>query len=551
MGVYLNSSKAAILYDSVRKNPYFVDKSRLLEDLFPLVDIGNQYICITRPRRFGKTVMANMVGSFFGKGDTSALFADLTVAGNENYEKHLNQHNVIYIDFSKIADECESYSGYIAAIKDILKDDLHEAFPDVRYRANGTVSEDLLRITEKTEEKFIFVFDEWDAVFHLGFISKNECGKYLLFLKNLLKDQPYVELAYMTGILPIAKYSSGSELNMFAEYTMSAQHLFGEYFGFTETEINILYERYMSRTSNLRVSREGLRLWYDGYHTLSGERLYNPRSVVLALTNNQLADYWTSSGPYDEIFYYVKNNIADVRDDIALMIGGADVAANVKEYAATSAEIKSRDQILSAMVVYGFLTSDNGRVSIPNKELMDKFSDMVSRENSLGYIYRLARESERMMEATRADDTATMEKILQQAHDTETGMMGYNNEAELSAIVKLIYLSARDQYDIQREDKAGVGYVDYIFYPISNLSDDCIIVELKVDHSADEAIRQIKDRNYAQRFVGKIGEKQRYTGRILAVGMSYFKKDEKKRHECKVEVLRDSLDENSCNYSLN
>lgn len=115
-------------------------------------------------------------------------------------------------------------------------------------------------------------------------------------------------------------------------------------------------------------------------------------------------------------------------------------------------------------------------------------------------------------------------------------MTGYNDESELSAIIRLVYLSARDRYDIQREDKAGIGYVDYIFYPSVDMSDDCLIVELKVNHSAEEAIQQIKDRKYAQRFIGKLGERSKYKGRILAVGISYYKND--KHHECKVEVLR-------------
>lgn len=571
MGIYLNSSMPCSLYLSETKNPYFVDKTMILEDLFPLVERGKQYVCITRPRRFGKTVMANMIGAFFGKGADSPVFDGLNISKRSGYRQYMNAYNVIYVDFSKADDECDSYREYISTIKDILREDLREAFPNVRYRAKGNVAEDLLRITEETGQKFIFVFDEWDYIFHRDYAAEKDKKSYLSFLSMLLKDQPYVELAYMTGILPIANhttygtlesedsivdasgeslqavfpadasYSSGSELNMFIEYTMSAQHKFGDYFGFTESEVNMLYQRYLENTEQPRVTREGLRRWYDGYHTLSGERLYNPRSVVAALANNQLADYWTSSGPYDEIFYYVKNNIADVRDDIVLMIAGESVWANVKQYAATATEIRTKDQIMSAMVVYGFLTCEDGKVSIPNQELMDKFADMVQTEHSLGYVYRLAKESERMLRATISGDTATMEEILELAHNTETGMTGYNNETELSAIVRLVYLAARERYDIQREDKAGIGYVDYIFYPVVDTSSDCIILELKVDHSAGEAIKQIKDRNYMQRFTGKLGEKPKYTGRILAVGIAYFKNDTGKRHECKIEVLREKL----------
>ena len=203
---------------------------------------------------------------------------------------------------------------------------------------------------------------------------------YLSFLRSLLKDRPYVQLAYMTGILPIAKYSSGSELNMFAEYTMVTEEKFSEYFGFTEQEVDELYQRYLKKNNNPRITREGIKQWYNGYHTFSGERVYNPRSVVYAFGNNNLGNYWTSSGPYDEIFYYIENNVDAVRDELALMVSGIAIPTTIREYAATSQELKTKEEILSAMVVYGFLSYETGKVSIPNKELMERFEDMLKKE---------------------------------------------------------------------------------------------------------------------------------------------------------------------------
>ena len=542
MGFYLNSAEPLGMYREIVNSPYFVDKSLVLTELNDLIGTAAKYICVTRPRRFGKSVIASLIGAYYSNAcDAAAVFNDVGISETKGYQEHLNSHNVIYIDFSNVDDDCDSYREYISTIKDILREDLHTAYPDVAYRAKGSVIEDLQRIRQKTEQKFIFVLDEWDAVFHMNFVKAKDREKYLLFLKSLLKGKSYVELAYMTGILPIAKYSSGSELNMFVEFTMSTQQVFGDCFGFTESEIDMLYSRYQKNTEETQITREELKKWYDGYHTLSGERIYNPRSVVVALTYNQIGNYWTSSGPYDEIFYYIRNNVDGVKDDIALMVAGEAVLANVQEYAATSTNLGTRDEILSAMIVYGFLTCKDGKVSIPNKELMDKFSEMVRKEKTLGYVYRLAKESDRMLAATLAGDTAAMEIILRQAHDTETGMMGYSNETELSAVIKLVYLSARDKYDIQREDKAGVGYVDYIFYPVINRSDDCIIIELKVDCTAAEAIAQIKNRNYMQRLIGKLGEEPKYTGRILAVGIAYQRKDTAKQHECKIEVLRERI----------
>ena len=449
---------------------------------------------------------------------------------------------MIHIAFNKMPRDCCSYSQYIDRIQTLLIDDLTIAYPDVRIRENDALWDVLTKIHEYCSgEKFIFVLDEWDYIFHQDFASDKDKENFTKFLSDLLKDNAYVEMVYMTGILPIAKYSSGSELNMFCEYTMVTEEKYSEYFGFVDSEVDELYKRYSElNPDDRKVTREGLRIWYDGYHTKSGERVYNPRSVVMALENNNLGNYWTSSGPYDELFYYIGANVDSVKDAVGLLISDIPVPARVQEYAATSMELKTRNEIFSAMVVYGFLNYENGCVSIPNKELMDKFAEMAQKEASLGNVYRLTKASGRMLAATKAGDTRTMSEILQFVHHTESPLTAYNNEAELASILKLVYLQARDFYRIEREDKAGIGYVDFIFYPFRK-NDDAIIIELKVDHTAAEAVQQIKDRQYALRFEGKLGEKPEYTGRILAVGIAYQKNDKHKRHECKVEVLRERL----------
>ena len=435
------------------QRPYFVDKTLILSELFPFIESGNSHICITRPRRFGKTEMANMIGAFFEKDeDTKEIFDQLKISKSPEYEKHRNKHDVIYIDFSKMPEDCDSYDQYISRIINRLKKDLIREYPDADYEEEDALWDILDCIFDMYDgQKFIFVMDEWDCVFHKAFIT-----------------------------------------------------------------------------------REQLRLWYDGYATKAGERMYNPMSVVTALSNNNIGNYWTSSGPYDEIFYYIKNNVADVKADLALMVAGEAVQAKVREYAAASMNLSTKNEIFSAMVVYGFLSYENGKVRIPNKELMEKFDEMLQKEESLGYIYRLAKESDKMLQATLANDTKTMEKILSYVHDTETPILSYNHETELSAIVNLAYLSARDQYRIEREDKVGKGFVDFIFYPYDRAADG-VILELKVDKTPEYAISQIKEKQYALRFKGKLAEKQQFTGRILAVGINYDK--ETKQHRCKVEEI--------------
>ena len=272
---------------------------------------GHKYVCITRPRRFGKTVMANMISSYFGKGiDSGETFKGLKASSSDWFENHLNQHNVIHIMCNELPDECTTYAQYIARIKRRLLNDLIREFPDAKIDGKDPLWDAFNSIIEfGNGEKFIFVLDEWDYFFRRKFITENDKAAYIDFLSNLLKDQPYVELVYMTGILPVAKYSSGSELNMFYEYTMATREKYSEYFGFTDEEVDQLYQRYLKNAQQPNVTRKGLEHWYDGYQTVSGKRLYNPRSVVGALNDNQLGSYWTSSGPYDEIYYYVENDV--------------------------------------------------------------------------------------------------------------------------------------------------------------------------------------------------------------------------------------------------
>lgn len=535
MGMFLNNTAPYEGYKKISQSRYFVDKTSLISDLIDGFANDTQYLCITRPRRFGKTMAANMVAAFFGKTYASKeIFEALAVSSNPDFQSYLNHYDVIYIDFSRTSKDCHDYQEYIGRFQDGLMNDLIKEYPDMYFDEELPVWDALNRIVEKYNTRFIFVMDEWDAIFHMRAMTDTDKEKYLQFLKNLLKDQTYVELAYMTGILPIAKYSDGSELNMFSEYNMVSKVKFCEYFGFTDDEVDLLYKKYISCQKFPQISREDLGIWYDGYYVFSGKRLYNPRSVICALKDNQLSDYWVSSGRYDTIYYYIQNNIDDVREDIALMAAGEHIEANIQEYAAVSMDLVSKDNIYSAMVVYGLLTYKDGEVMIPNRELMMKFGELVRTRTELGYVNRLARESQKMLKATLSGDTKTMENILEYAHNTEIPILSYNNETELAALINLVYLAARDRYRVEREDKAGKGFADFVFYP-DRTEDDSIIIELKIDDTPEHAIQQIREKDYVFAVKARWGDKQRYRGRILAVGIGYDKKT--KKHACMVEEL--------------
>ncbi|MCD8076772.1 MAG: ATP-binding protein [Lachnospiraceae bacterium] len=540
MGYYLNSEDVLELYKGEAEKPYFVDKTKMLGELITLLEQGRNYISVTRPRRFGKSLAAAMIGSFFGRGaDSSEVFSHLKIAENKKYTKHLNQHNLIYIDFSRDVFECMSYSEYIKTIKMRLFDDLRKAYPDAKIREEDSAGA-ALRIVSMTYkyEKFIMIFDEWDYVFHRTYFTEEDRGKFTAFLGDLTKGRAYVEMAYLTGVLPIKKYSASDTMNHFAEYNMANSVRFSEYFGFTNAEVDELYSRYIKMTSSPTISRKDLADWYDGYEKEGKDSIYNPNSVVFALSENRIGNYWSRAGEYKELREYVLNDVDGVRDAVMLLAAGEPVKADISEYATTAEVLDRRDDILSAMTVYGYLNYYDGCVRIPNKELEIEFDRIIRTEPKYSYMRELEKESARILQATYDGDEDTVGQILAIVHTTESPLKAYNDEAELSGSVKLAYIAARNKYNIEREDQAGTGYVDYIFYP-HNRADDGIIIELKVDDSPENALQQIKDRNYVLKFQGKIGEQPRTTGRIILVGIGYYRKD--KLHRCKIEMY-DSRD---------
>lgn len=514
---YLNTDTQIKLYKEAVESKIFVDKSLFIEKISKNIKTGEKYVCITRPRRFGKTINANMLGAYYTKGfDSHFIFDKLAIADTEEYEKHINQYNVIHIDFSRRSDYCEKYETYISEIMETLRKDLRAAYPELA----GCEYSSLSRMLQDTQESFVFILDEWDSVFYESFMSDKDKSSFLKFLRGLLKDRPYVALAYMTGVLPIAKYSSGSELNMFDEYDFMNDNIYDSYFGFQEDEVKKLCEEHKS------ISYEEMKQWYDGYYTSDGKSLFNPRSVNKALVRQVCLNYWTETGPMNEIAECIEHNVDEVRGDIVKLVSGIPVEAELNGYSAIEQQLNTRDEILSAMVVYGFLSYYDGYLKIPNHELMEKFQKVLLR-NSMGEVKEIVESSKAMVEATLDRDAEKVAAILESVHDREIPFLKYNDENSLSCVVTLCYLYARKDYRVEREEKSGKGYCDYLFYPKKN-GKPAIILELKVDDSAENAIVQIKDKNYMQKI-------EKYSS-VLLVGIAYNKIE--KVHQCVIEKYR-------------
>ncbi|MGL5751683.1 MAG: AAA family ATPase, partial [Paraclostridium sp.] len=344
MAIYLNTSKPYESYKELVNSRYFVDKSNIIQELNERISTNDKYVCITRPRRFGKSSIINMLGAYYSKAvDSSDIFDKLEISTSRKYNDNLNKYNVIKIDFSDLPDEPFEYSEYINRIRKNIEKDLLKFYPNISFDESTSLSDKFYG----TEDKFIFIFDEWDFIFNRGLFEENH-NNFLEFLRLLLKDKSYVALAYMTGILPIKKHSSGSALNMFEEFTFLKDRKFEEFFGFTEEEVKDLC------VQNRKMRYEELESWYNGYMTATGLKIYNPRSVVLALSNNYCQSYWTNTGAMDEVLEYLKYNILEVRDDVIKMVNGEEVEIEIEEeYRAGQGEPRTREEIYSAMIVLG------------------------------------------------------------------------------------------------------------------------------------------------------------------------------------------------------
>ncbi len=326
----------------------------------------------------------------------------------------------------------------------------------------------------------------------------------------------------MTGVLPIKRYSTSSALNMFQEYTMMNDPSFEKYFGFTEEEVEALCRQQTT------LSMEEINEWYNGYQTRDGHRLYNPRSVVCALEDGICQSYWTTTGRMDEVLFFLKYNIGEVREDAIKMVNHMPVRIEIrKEYTAGQESPATKKEIYAAMIIYGLLSYSDDELRIPNKELMIEFENALE-DDDFGYVAELVRNSGAVLDATIARQGETVASYLHNIHNSELPILKYNDENSLSCVVTLAYLSARNKYNVEREEKSGKGFADFIFYPKRrNLPG--IIIELKADSSPEAAIFQIKNKEYSEKL------RKKKVGSILAVGINYNSR--KKEHQCLIEEL--------------
>ena len=367
MGVYLNP-RNSLFMKSVQSDIY-VDKTEMIKYTNQLIDTMQRYICISRPRRFGKSMAANMLAAYYGKEcDSAEIFNQYKIADSEEYRKHLNQYNVIALNIQNFLSVVNSVEELIGYIQVEVLDELKETYTDKVLEKERFLSMALDKLYSKTGEGFVFIIDEWDCILREKKYTTEDHRKYLDFIRNLLKDKAYVSLAYMTGILPIKKYGTHSALNMFDEYSMTDAGIYAEYIGFTKEEVEELCKEY-------RVDFEKEKEWYDGYVFGNDLHIYNPKSVVDSIRRNEFSSYWTQTETYEALKIYVKMNYNGLKDAIIQMLAGECVKIDYHTFQNDMTTFESRDDVLTLLVHLGYLAYNRkeNQVFIPNAEVRAEF----------------------------------------------------------------------------------------------------------------------------------------------------------------------------------
>ncbi len=520
MGIYLNPDNEGF-WESIRSEIY-VDKTGLIACTNALIGTEQKFACVSRPRRFGKSMALKMLAAYYSCScDSRELFAGLKIEGNESFEKHLNKYDVIYLNMQQFLIGAKK-RGLTEYLEQEVLEELLEEYSEYVTRPDISLADALRRIYVKTKKKFIFLVDEWDCVMRERQSSEDLQKQYLDFLRDLLKDQPYVALAYMTGILPVKKYGQHSALNMFWEYSMTDQQIFEEYTGFTEDEVKALCKRFdmdFEETSN----------WYDGYQLRKFKHIYNPRSVVSAMLFRNFSSYWTSTEVYDALKIYMDMDFDGLRADIVQMLGGRRIVINTRSFRNDMRSFTTKDDVLTLLVHLGYLGYDPERMEafIPNKEIIMEFENAMS-TGGWPEVMRVLRASDQLLADTLACDGEKVAEGLDRAHMEVASALTYNDENSLACAIGLAFYSARKDYKLIREFPTGRGFADIVFLPLPHTEKPALVVELKYDKSVRAAIQQIRERKYTQAFEG-------YTGSILLVGVNYDKNNVEKPHSCAIE----------------
>ncbi len=546
MGTYLNPGYKA--FQIAKNSEIFVDKTEMILYTNSVVYTNQRYISVSRPRRFGKSMAADMLCAYYGKEDASELFSKCLISKHEKWDKYLGKFNVIRLVMTDFFKEGRSVSDALSRLQKRVIKELKTEYPDVDYFDDNNLIDSMEDIHSEKNSLFVVIIDEWDAVFRECKEDKDGQKKYLDFLRDMLKDKSYIALAYMTGILPIKKYGKHSALNMFDEYSMISPMQLAPYSGFTEDEVRHLCDSY-GRDFN------AIKEWYDGYivsgsippdpgyriQKITGKELkperyaiYSPLSVVSSVLKGQIQNYWTKTETYEALEAYIKMNQSGLRDAVVYMMNGNRLRIDVSTYQNDMTTFNNRDDVLTLLIHLGYLGYDDEtkEVFIPNKEIAEEFK-ISTRSEDWVETFKSFETSQKLLSAIWENDEEKTAELIELAHD-RAGNKTYNDEAALSYGIQYAMYAAQKYYTTIQELDSGKGYADLVYLPSPKYPDKpALLMELKYNKDVKTAADQVRARNYPQVL-------EHYEGNLLIVSINYdkdAKDDGFKKHSCMIERM--------------
>jgi len=533
MGIYLNPDSSR--FEEAVNSDIYIDKTGLLNYTNSVLHTMQKYICISRPRRFGKSIAANMLAAYYSRGcDARELFSQFEIAESDTFEKHLNQYNTIFVNMQEMLSRSKNVQELVARFQKLIIRELKSEYPEVEYFDEDDLTLCMQDVYVQTKQTFVIIIDEWDCIFREYKTDREAQEKYLDFLRDLLKDKAYIHLAYMTGILPIKKYGTHSALNMFDEFSMIDPGPLACYVGFTEEEVKGLCEQYQMDMGEVKS-------WYDGYSFEKTLSIYSPRSVVNCMRLGKIGNYWNQTETFEALQVYIDMNFEGLKDDVLSMIAGNSVPVNIGNFANDMSTFHTEDDVLTLLIHLGYAAYDydNKTVQIPNNEVRAEYVNSVS-ASDWGEVSKALKISADTLEAIWQKRPKQVAEAVRQAH-FETSHIQYNDENALSYTISLALYAARNFYTVHREFPGGKGFADLVFLPRKKFIDKpALVVELKWDRTAEGAINQIKRNEYCRSL-------KDYQGNLLLVGINYDRKT--KEHECVIEEINNDLEGHSAMWN--
>ncbi|MEE0996060.1 MAG: AAA family ATPase, partial [Paludibacteraceae bacterium] len=505
----------------------YVDKSLILSELNKLVSSQGNFVCLSRPRRFGKSMAGNMISAYYSKGcDTREVFSQMKLGQEPCFDKHLNRFNVIKLDLNELYQKSKTEDlgmDLISFMQKAVTDEFKEQYSDIEFESNS-ISSCILQVYKQLGEKFVIIIDEYDVLIREQ-VPQKLFDNYLSLLNALFKGttiRPAIALAYITGIIPIVRDKVQSKLNEFTEYTMLNSGRLSGHVGFTREEVEALCEQY-------GMDKEECARWYDGYRLTDTIDIYNPLAVVSAIRNQEFESYWSITGSFEALKDYILMDFEGIRQDVVAMISGGSVEVDVYSYLNTMDCFYSKDDVFTYLIHLGYLSYNkkDKTCRIPNEEVRQEWVRSVKLSPDYKKLMEIINASKKLLDATVEGNEEAVAKALDAAHTEVTNPLTYNDEHCFQSAICLAYFYANTRYTLFKELPTGKGYADLVLIPyLPNIP--AMVIELKHTKSAGSALQQIKDKNYCQAL-------NNYKGDLLFVGISYDEKT--KEHSCKIERL--------------